>query len=128
VRLLLDTHVLLWALNEEARLGPTARSLIGDVGNDVLVSVASLWEIAIKSRLGKLVDDLSTILAGVSAAGFHVLPIEIRYLTALGTIAMHHRDPFDHLLLAQAATDGLTLMTVDRQLQAYGVPLVAGDR
>jgi PIN domain nuclease of toxin-antitoxin system len=128
VRLLLDTHVLLWALDEDSRLGPKARASIVDIANDVLVSVASLWEIAIKNRLGKLRDDLPTILAGVSAAGFHVLPIEIRHLTALGTIPMHHRDPFDHLLLAQAAADELTLVTVDRQLRRYGVPLAAGDR
>ena len=124
----LDTHVLLWALDDDTRLGPKARALIGDVGNDVLVSVASLWEIAIKNRLGRLPDDLPTILAGVWAAGFHVLPIEIRHLTALGTIPIHHRDPVDHLLLAQAATDELTLMTVDRQLEPYGVRLATGNR
>jgi PIN domain nuclease of toxin-antitoxin system len=92
------------------------------------VSVASLWEIAIKNRLGKLPDELSRILPGVTAAGYGVLPIEVRHLMALGSIPMHHRDPFDHLLLAQATSDRFVLMTVDRQLQPYGVPLIEGDR
>lgn len=105
MRLLLDTHALLWWLNDDAKLGNHARGLIGDSENDVLVSVVSLWEITVKLRIGKLDADLEEILAILPAQGFDRLDISDAHLIALAALPLHHRDPFDHLLMAQAVVE-----------------------
>jgi PIN domain nuclease of toxin-antitoxin system len=122
VRLLLDTHALLWWLAEPERLSPVAHAAIADGNNQVLASAASGWEIATKARLGKLpaaselVDDLPHLLA---AQGFELLPITLRHGLHAGGYAMPHRDPFDRLLAAQAELDRLTLVSLDPALQAF---------
>ncbi len=122
MRLLLDTHALLWWLAEPEQLSPAAHAAIADGNNRVLASAASGWEIATKARLGKLpaaselVDDLPQLLA---AQCFELLPITLRHGLHAGGYAIPHRDPFDRLLAAQAELDRLTLVSLDPALQAF---------
>jgi len=123
VRLLLDTHVLLWALANPERLTSSTRELLEDTSHEVFVSAASLWEIAIKSSLGKLEvpDDLERALFAV---GFQALDIRIPHVRAVRALPYHHRDPFDRLLVAQALHEGLHLVSRDPWVPLYGVPVV----
>jgi PIN domain nuclease of toxin-antitoxin system len=123
VILLLDTHALLWALSASRQLSEPARSAILEVDNDVLVSAASGWEIAIKKGLGRLQapDDL---VEAVAEAGFRERPILLADTLRLNDLPDHHRDPFDRMLVAQALVDGATIVSRDRQLARYGVALL----
>jgi PIN domain nuclease of toxin-antitoxin system len=122
VRLLLDTHALLWWLADEG-LAAQARDAIADPANIVVVSAASAWEISIKKTLGKLVapDDLER---QVDIGGFTSLPISIAHGIAAGQLPRHHDDPFDRMLIAQAVEEGLTIITRDKQFEDYGVALL----
>ncbi len=124
MRLLLDTHALLWWLADDDRLGSQARELIEDPGNDVLVSVASLWEIVVKVRVGKLEADISEVADAVPAEGFTLLGISTAHLVTLATLPKHHRDPFDHLLMAQAIEEDATFISEDRNSSRYPIRLV----
>lgn len=124
MRLLLDTHALLWWLSDDAQLGQHARDLIADPANDILVSVVSLWEIQVKVRVGKLTADMQEILNEIEAQAFELLPIDPAHLLLLGTLPTHHKDPFDHLLIAQAITEAATFMSEDRHAPEYHVPFV----
>ncbi len=124
MRLLLDTHALLWWLNDDRKLGNHARGLIGDPGNDVLVSAVSLWEITVKLRIGKLDADLDEILAILPEQGFDRLDITDAHLVALAALPLHHRDPFDHLLMAQAVAEGAHFVSQDQHVALYGVRFV----
>jgi PIN domain nuclease of toxin-antitoxin system len=124
VKLLLDTHVLLWWLADDARLGTQARELIADPANDVLVSAVSLWEIAVKTRIGKLTASLNDILDALRTNGFIRLGLEDTHLQALMTLPLHHRDPFDHLLLAQAVAEGAMFCSGDTNAGKYGVNVI----
>ena len=119
MRLLLDTHALLWWLSDDERLGPQARELIADPGNDLLVSVVSLWEIAIKQRVGQLDADIAEIMAAIGREGFLLLDVKPAHLIALASVPMHHRDPFDHLMIAQAITEDATFVSDDRHTPSY---------
>ena len=121
MRLLLDTHALLWWLADDGRIGPQARELIADPGNEVLVSLASLWEIVVKLRVGKLDADLGEVLAAIERDGFALLPISPAHLLALAALPTHHRDPFDHLLIAQAIAEGATFLSEDQNTPRYPV-------
>jgi PIN domain nuclease of toxin-antitoxin system len=118
---LLDTHALLWALASPATLAEDAADAIEDPTNDVLVSAASIWEIAIKARSGKLT-------LGVPLADLTLTfdPIGITHTHALQVAALpdHHRDPFDRMLISQALVEGLTIVTRDRVIAKYGVPVL----
>ena len=122
MRLLLDTHALLWWLDADPRLDPAAVSAIGDA-DTVMVSAASAWEIAIKQALGKLTgpDDLAGELV---TNGFTPLPITVAHASTAGALPPHHPDPFDRMLVAQARLEGLTLVTRDPRLADYGVALL----
>lgn len=122
MRLLLDTHVLLWWLADHA-LSEDARAAIADPISEVAVSAASTWEISIKKALGKLTapDDLEERLR---LGGFTPLPIRIDHATAAGELPRHHDDPFDRMLIAQAKIEGLTLVTRDGRLSGYDVALL----
>jgi PIN domain nuclease of toxin-antitoxin system len=122
VKLLLDTHALLWWLSDDPKLGEHARDLIADPANDILVSAASLWEILVKVRSGKLVADIEEILAEMRGQGFALLEIAPAHLVALATLPMHHRDPFDHLLIAQAIAEEATFLSEDGYTPRYPVP------
>jgi PIN domain nuclease of toxin-antitoxin system len=122
VRLLLDTHALLWWL-ADAGLTDQARDAIADPGNLVMVSAASAWEISIKKTLGKLSapDDLER---QVDEGGFVALPISIAHGLTAGQLPRHHDDPFDRMLIAQALQEGLTIVTHDQRFSDYNVALL----
>jgi PIN domain nuclease of toxin-antitoxin system len=119
-RLLVDTHVVLWWLTNDPSLSPTARSHIADPENEPLVSVASLWEIAIKRSLGKLSapDDLSE---RISDEGCSWLTLTASHAREVRRVPVHHRDPFDRLLVAQALIERLPIITADPRFRPYGV-------
>jgi PIN domain nuclease of toxin-antitoxin system len=119
VRLLLDTHVLLWWLDDDPRLDPSAADAIAGA-EIVAVSAASAWEIGIKQAIGKLTgpDDLPAELA---TNGFTELPVTIAHAMAAGALPQHHTDPFDRMLVAQSRLEGLTLVTRDDRLADYGI-------
>lgn len=123
MRLLLDTSVLLLALAEPERLAPAARAALEGPTSTAIVSAASIWEIAIKRSLGKLVAP-DEILDAVRAAGFETLDITPEHAERAGTLQAHHRDPFDRMLVAQALLEGCTLLTRDDALAPYEVPLL----
>ncbi len=123
MRLLLDTHVLLWATAQPERLTEPLRHALALPGNTVFVSAASVWEIAIKRALGRIVfplEDLDTIL---TRAGFEELPIASAHAIAAGGLPRHHADPFDRMLIAQARVEDLTLASEDSAFGAYDVRL-----
>ena len=124
MQLLLDTHVLLWSLAGDERLGERAVDLIEDGRNVVYVSAASIWEISIKRSLGKLRVP-GDVLAEVDAASFIRLPISFEHADAVAALPDLHADPFDRMLIAQARTDRLTLMTHDVVMRRYDVQLIA---
>jgi PIN domain nuclease of toxin-antitoxin system len=124
VRLLLDTHALLWWWAGDAALSPGARTAIEAAGAEVFVSAASLWEISTKHRLGKLpgVAAISGDLEGaVAGQGFQGLPISPRHGQAAGALPGPHRDPFDRMLMAQAMVESLSLVSNERAFDLYGV-------
>jgi PIN domain nuclease of toxin-antitoxin system len=124
MRLLLDTHVLLWWLSGSAGLSPDAAVAIRSRDNDVFVSVASLWEIAIKQSSGKLKVDMMEIRDRIRGQSFDELPILGHHAEAILALPRHHGDPFDRMLVAQACCEGLTLVTYDREMTAYDVPIL----
>lgn len=124
MRVLLDTHTLLWWFTDDDRLSTTARDTIGDDANDVLVSAASAWEIATKQRLGKLgeVPQAADRFAELVAAdGFAHLPITHLHSLRAGGYEVAHRDPFDRMLAAQSELERLTLVTKDPMLSLFSV-------
>lgn len=118
MQILLDTHLLLWALSTPRKLSTRARQLIEK--SDVYVSAASIWEISIKAALGKLAVRPEEVLAGVEPAGFTLLPVTGEHAAHVVDLPMHHRDPFDRLLVAQAQAEPLRLLSNDAILHAYG--------
>jgi PIN domain nuclease of toxin-antitoxin system len=125
LKILLDTHVLLWVLGAPARLPLPVRQEIEDPGNEVLFSAASIWEIAIKASQGRadFANDPALIAGEALAVGFEELPVQARHTFALHGMPWHHRDPFDRLLLAQALSEPAWLYTADRQLTRYEGPV-----
>ena len=124
MRLLLDTHALIWWLAADEALSSTARSAIADPANDVFVSAASAWEIATKHRIGKLPQAalLAADVAGfVAAEGFNELPVSIRHGQLAGNLPRIHKDPFDRMLIAQAVTADMTIVSNETLFGAYGV-------
>jgi PIN domain nuclease of toxin-antitoxin system len=124
VRLLLDTHILLWALADPLSLSERARDAVTDAANDVYVSSLSLWEIAIKARLGKLSADVQEVHAAALVTGFRPLPFTLEHAIAIAGLPEHHRDPFDRGLIAQAQVEPLFLLTHDGVLAAYGADIL----
>lgn len=124
MRLLLDTHTLIWWVIDSPRLTDAARQAITDAENDVLVSAASAWEIATKVRIGKLPDTdlLSTNIGGaILAEGFAPLPITLTHAERAGALPGPHKDPFDRMLIAQALSDELYLASNEIIFDHYGV-------
>ena len=124
MNLLLDTHALLWFLNDDPSLGATAKALIQDPANHKVVSVASCWEIAIKVGLKKLDlgEPATTFLPReLTTNGFDLLGIELIHATSVESLPLHHKDPFDRLLVAQSMIEKLPIVSVDTQLDAYGI-------
>ena len=127
MKLLLDTHAFLWFIMGDARLTAAARAAIEDEGNEKYVSAVSLWEIAVKVGLGKLhLSEPFEVLIPRELVrnGFLHLGIGVAHTAKLITLPFHHRDPFDRLLVAQALCEGMTLVSADVPLDAYGMPRV----
>ncbi|MGH7499747.1 MAG: type II toxin-antitoxin system VapC family toxin [Gemmatimonadales bacterium] len=121
MRLLLDTHVLIW-WDEGSRLSTGARKAIDDA-QEIFVSAASAWEVAIKIQLGRLRPS-RTVEEAAEESGFTELPVTFRHAQRVATLPPHHRDPFDRLLAAQAEVEGLTLVTRDRAFEPYAIDLL----
>jgi PIN domain nuclease of toxin-antitoxin system len=121
MRLLVDTHILLWALGEPGRLGHATRTQLESAENEVFFSAASIWEIAIKVQAGRLtlplpIEDLSD---AAQTMGFVELPVRAVHAAGVSRLPSHHRDPFDRLLVAQAMLEPAWLLTADRVLEQY---------
>jgi PIN domain nuclease of toxin-antitoxin system len=122
VKLLLDTHTILWWLGADPRLGPSARAAIARAGAEAGVSAASIWEASIKRAAGKLSGP--DLASAVRAAGLPFLRIDERHAKLAGELPLLHRDPFDRMLVAQAMVEGLAVVTGDPDIARYGVPVV----
>jgi PIN domain nuclease of toxin-antitoxin system len=118
MRILLDTHIFLWAVAGSRLLKPAARRLI-DSADEVYVSAASIWEVAIKARLGKIDADPYELAGAIEASGFLELPVRAAHAASVTRLALHHNDPFDRLLIAQAIAEPLRLLTADEVLVEY---------
>lgn len=123
MRLLLDSHIVLWSIADPALLAGDIHAQVRHSSNEVFVSVATAWELAIKAGLGRLriEGDLERTL---DASGFRKLGISFAHAAAAGALPRHHGDPFDRMLIAQAQSEGLTLVTRDRVFSAYAVPIL----
>lgn len=126
MKLLLDTHLLLWAAALPGRLSVAARELLEDPGNELIFSAASLWEIAIKAALGR--EDFRVeprlLRRGLLDNGYVELPISSQHAVNIDAIPALHKDPFDRLLLSQALSEGIMLLTADALLARYGGPVL----
>ncbi len=127
MRLLLDTHIALWALADSPRLSPAARAMLKDPDNDCWFSSASAWELAIKIRLGKhrLNFPVADLEEAIVKAGFWTLPVTVRHALAIESVDMPHADPFDRLLLAQCQTETMRLLTSDKLLAELPIAIRA---
>ena len=121
MRLLLDTHVFIWAVSDHPSLNAKAKSTI-EAATEVYVSAASLWEIAIKSRLGKIDADHDALVEAIESSGFIELPVTARHSAQVQKLLENdaHKDPFDRMLVAQSMIEPLVLLSADRKLAAYG--------
>lgn len=124
MKLLLDAHALLWWMADDRRLGPEARAAVSDAASVVLVSAATVWEIEIKRRLGRLDMGDADLIEQLVAEGFVELPISSRHTRQAAHLPPHHEDPFDRMLVAQALLEGLTCVSKDAALSAYGVAIL----
>lgn len=124
MKVLLDTHVLLWWLDDDPLVGRRARSVIADPENEVLVSVVSLWEISVKARVGKLKTCATDILARLPDERIELMNLEHAHLRVLDELPFHHRDPFDHLLFAQAIAEEAHFVTADAHAASYPLKVI----
>lgn len=123
--MLCDTQIIIWWLQDDPKLKVRTLALITDRGNEVLYSVVSLWEIALKHRLGRLEADVAAVDRHCRARGLTPLGIEVPHLVALPQMKdARHRDPFDLLLIAQAKAEGAPLLTADRVVQRYPIDII----
>lgn len=124
MKLLLDTHIAIWAVGNSARLSESARGLIADARNEILVSIGSLWEIAIKHALRRRIEQMPISAAQgetyFRAAGYRLLDVAAEHIRALEQLPSLHADPFDRILVAQAARESAELLTADTHLTGYG--------
>jgi PIN domain nuclease of toxin-antitoxin system len=125
VKLLLDTHILLWAIGDTSEIRPTLRRLLEDPDNQLIFSALSLWEIAIKKSRGRSDFQVDPVLFRRSLMnnGYTELPITSEHAVAVESLPPIHKDPFDRLLIAQATVEGILLLTVDKQLTRYPGPI-----
>lgn len=125
MNLLLDTHIFLWFVFAEAALNPYARSLVEDERNTKFLSIASVWEMAIKHSIGKLPLTLpfrEFVQQQLEDSGFTLLPIQFEHAAQVSSLPLHHRDPFDRLIIAQSIVEGMAIVSADRAFDLYGVP------
>ena len=127
MRLLLDSHALLWALAAPDRLPAAALRAIRAADNEVHASLASAWEISIKVSIRRLDFDVESLEETLAASGIQALGISLQHAVRVSTLPLHHRDPFDRMLVAQAMCESMTLVSRDRELAKYGVRLLWRD-
>jgi len=125
VKFLLDTHLVLWIPVDDPKISREARAILSDPSNECIFSVASIWEIAIKKRLGRpdFPHDPREIRALFLQNGYQELPIESRHAVLVDSIALIHKDPFDRILIAQSMAEGITLLTADPEIASYPGPI-----
>jgi PIN domain nuclease of toxin-antitoxin system len=123
MRYLLDTHILLWWLYDDPKLPTRHRRLLEDTRNEIFVSSASIWEIEIKRQKGNLAID-DRYLDAIEAEGFSILSIRPEHALALRRIPMLHQDPFDRILIAQTIAEGIPLLSVDKKVLQYDIPII----
>jgi PIN domain nuclease of toxin-antitoxin system len=124
VRALLDTHAFLWFITGDRRMSSRSRSVIEDPGNDLLLSMASVWEMAIKTSLGKLqlAQPLDLVIPEqLSANLINLLPVTLNHAFRVSSMPFHHRDPFDRMLIAQGLHEGISILSSDEAFDVYGV-------
>ena len=126
MRILIDTQIFLWWDRQLGRLSQPLRAAIADEANDIFVSAATVWEIAIKRAIGKLRFD-RPIVSAMQALGFEILPVAGAHAEHAGGLPPHHNDPFDRLIIAQASLEGMVLGTQDRLMRPYGVAMLGLD-
>ena len=121
MRYQLDTHAFLWFINGDNQLSFMARQAIQDTANDKMVSIASLWEISIKLNIGKLQLDMpyKDLMWHMNINGFQLLPVHFEHTTTLTTLELHHGDPFDRIIISQALTEDLTVISRDKNFNEY---------
>ncbi|WP_373488970.1 type II toxin-antitoxin system VapC family toxin [Blastomonas sp.] len=118
---MLDTHVLLWWLQDNPRLGQRTRGLIADPANEIMISIATPWEISVKHRIGKMSESGAAIMAAVIDQDIAVIDLTAAHLTVLEAMPLLHRDPFDLLIIAQALGEQAAIITDDAMFPGYGV-------
>ena len=121
---MIDTHTLIWYEADDPKLSARANLAVSDASNDCLVSVATLWELAIKTGIGRLERNVpfhELVRERLRADRLSILPISTEHLVAVAALPMHHRDPFDRMLVAQAIVEGMPIVSIDAALDAYGV-------
>jgi PIN domain nuclease of toxin-antitoxin system len=128
VKLLIDTNVLIWWMADDPRLGRNARALLSDPGVVVLASLVSIWEITMKWRIGKFPVPGSAHLEFLDDEGVATLALTHDHFKALEDLPMHHNDPFDHLIVAQAVAEQASIITSDRDMARYGVRCFPAER
>jgi len=119
MRILLDTHIFLWAVQGNASLKPRVRRMM-EAAEQIYVSAASIWEIAVKSRLGKIEAGVIDLVEAIEESGFLELPVRALHAVGVAELPLYHTDPFDRLLVSQAMAEPLRLLTVDTVLRQYG--------
>ena len=126
MRILIDTHILIWHLEDDSQLSLARSEIISDTDNSIFISIASLWEIAIKSSRGKLslAKSIEDILAEINQSSSSILPIEPGHTIQVSKLPFHHRDPFDRMIIAQAMVENIQLMSADNGFSVYGMDLL----
>lgn len=120
MRLLLDTHILLWWLRDDRKLTRETEGYISSSENEVFISAVSTWEIAIKQSIGRLTVNLQEFDLAISKSGFNILSITMPHTLAVAALPMHHSDPFDRLLVAQSIVEPMRIVTHDETVGLYG--------
>ena len=120
---LLDTHTLIWFLEGDSQISPLAKSLVLDTDNELFVSMASLWEMAIKTSIGKLTltQPLEQIIKRLPLEFMELLPIEVSHILAIQNLPFHHKDPFDRILIAQTIAENIEIISIETIFDQYGV-------
>lgn len=121
MRVLLDSHVFIWSMAVPERLSPLALEVISNADTEIFVSLVSIWELSIKNGLGRLDEDL---WGAVRTARFEMLPITLAHVRCAETLPMHHKDPFDRMLVAQAFVERLDIVSRDALISRYGIPTI----
>ncbi len=126
MNLLLDSHAVIWALTAPQNLSVKAKRELTKTGNELLLSMASLFELTVKMNIGKLIykGGLKELFNDIDAARYSILPIERNHLIEYSKLPMHHRDPFDRLIIAQALSDNLAVVSKDEQFKKYGIKII----